>query len=34
MICQACRLNQTNTIEAPMCPECETDYLQLIRRTP
>ena len=34
MICQACQLNQTNTIEAPMCPECETDYLQLIRRTP
>ena len=34
MICQACQLNQTNTIEAPMCPECETDYLRLIRRTP
>ena len=34
MICQACRLNQTNTIEAPMCPECEADYLRLIRRTP
>ena len=34
MICQACQLNQTNTIEAPMCPECETDYLQLIRRIP
>ena len=34
MICQACQLNQTNTIEAPMCPECEADYLRLIRRTP
>ena len=34
MICQACQLNQTNTIEAPMCPECETDYLQLVRRIP
>lgn len=34
MICQACQLNQTNTIEAPMCPECEADYLQLIRRIP
>lgn len=34
MICQACRLNQTNTIEAPMCPECETDYLLLVRRIP
>lgn len=34
MICQACQLNQTNTIEAPMCAECEADYLQLIRRTP
>lgn len=34
MICQACQLNQTNTIEVPMCPECEADYLQLVRRTP
>lgn len=34
MICQACQLNQTNTIEAPMCPECETDYLRLVRRIP
>lgn len=34
MICQACRLNQTNTDTAPMCPECETDYLRLIRRIP
>ena len=34
MICQACQLNQTNTIEAPMCAECETDYLRLIRRIP
>ena len=34
MICQACQLNQTNTIEAPMCPECEADYLQLVRRIP
>lgn len=34
MICQACQLNQTNTIEAPMCGECEADYLRLIRRIP
>lgn len=34
MICQACQLNQTNTIEAPMCPECEADYLRLVRRIP
>ena len=34
MICQACRLNQTNTDTAPMCPECETDYLRLVRRIP
>lgn len=34
MICQACQLNQTNTITAPMCPECEADYLQLVRRIP
>lgn len=34
MICQSCQLNQTNTITAPMCPECETDYLQLVRRIP
>lgn len=34
MICQACQLNQTNTDTAPMCPECETDYLRLIRRIP
>lgn len=32
MICQACQLNQTNTDTAPMCPECETDYLRLVRR--
>ena len=34
MICQACQLNQTNTDTAPMCPECDADYLKLIRRTP
>lgn len=34
MICQACQLNQTNTIEVPMCPECEADYLRLVRRIP
>lgn len=34
MICQACQLNQTNTDTAPMCAECETDYLRLIRRIP